>query len=62
MKIVDSKGTPVTNLDELEPWCHFLEGQDGTRHPILSITYSAGNPPENKRPFIKIEWNFDVTR
>lgn len=47
MRLVDTFGKDVP-LEELEPWTTFLEGEDGSRTPIISITYGIG--------FVKVEW------
>jgi hypothetical protein len=47
MRLVDEFGEPVENLENLEPWCHFIE-HDGKKAPIIQIKYGYD--------FIQIDW------
>lgn len=68
MRIVDKFGNTVENLEDLQPWCHYVE-HVGEKNPIQRITYSSAIPkgkleslPEGRSASIKIEWDTDANR
>lgn len=68
MRIIDNFGNTVENLEDLEPWCHYVE-HNGEKIPIQRITYASGVPegkleslPGGRFASIKIEWDEDENK